>query len=575
MQKKLVFKNQAEPEQVTQLSRSLHLHPIIAALLVQRGLGALDEAQRFLKPSVDRLENPLSMLGMARAVERIEQAVSGNENILLYGDYDVDGTSAVALMRSYLTRTCPRIEHYIPDRYLEGYGVSDAGIDFAIDNNFSLVITLDCGIKAVKKIRRAKEAGVDFIICDHHTPDEILPDAIILNPKQKECPYPYKELSGCGIGFKLVQALNKTRGGSPAEILDLLDLVAISIAADIVPIRGENRLLATAGLERMNNFPLRPGIKRTLDLAGKRLPVTVEDIVFGIAPRINAAGRIESGNRAVDLLTEEDENIVRDIADQIELYNTTRKQLDGQMTAEALHLVENDAWFSGSRSTVVFKPDWHKGVVGIVASRLMETHYKPTIVLTESNGMAVGSARSVRGFNVYNAIEQCADLLEQFGGHFYAAGLTMPLENLSAFRKKFDEVVSQSISDEQEIPTLEIDAELNFDDLFGHNENGLPEFYRNLKKLAPFGPENMNPVFISRNVRDTGYATVLKEQHLKMSLMQEGERQIVLPAIAFGMAEKFDPIRGRRFDVVYTLSENVWNGRSTLQLMVKEIVVNH
>lgn len=572
MEKRWLIKKEAKQDLIAKLIEGVEVSRPIANIMAQRGINNFDEARSYFRPSLNDLHDPFLMKGMQEAVARIEKAFSSNENILIYGDYDVDGTTAVALLFQFLDKEYGQIGYYIPDRYKEGYGVSMAGIDFAIDNSFSLIIALDCGIKAVEQVAYANENGVDFIICDHHTPGNTIPDAIILNPKQSDCSYPFKELCGCGVGFKLAQGLNITWGREFEELEPLLDLLVVSIGADIVSMTGENRILAYYGLQKLNSDP-RIGFKKLLHLAKKYGNLNVRDVVFTLAPRINAAGRIDSGNKAVQLLLAKNMEEVEDISKLINQHNETRKGLDKLITDEALNLIGEDDWLLNAKSTVVYKEDWHKGVVGIVASRLMDTYYRPTIVLTESNGMAVGSARSVRGFNVYNAIDQCTELLEQFGGHFYAAGMTMKVENVAAFKLKFNEVVSSTILEDQLIPEIEIDGEIDFRDIFENEIDGIPKFYRILKQLAPYGPDNMRPVFVSRNVKDTGHSRVLKGEHLKLSLVQEEYPEIILNAIAFGMGDLYSKIVDTSFDIVYTIEENSWNNQTTLQLMVKDIRV--
>lgn len=570
MEKKWITKPTANQEAIIQLIETLGVSRPIANILAQRKITNFDKAKLFLRPDLNQLHDPFLMRNMESAVNRIEEAIIQNENILIYGDYDVDGTTAVALVFEYLHKTYDQIGYYIPDRYKEGYGVSRASVDFAIDNSFSLIIALDCGIKANQQVAYAKENGVDYIICDHHTPGEYLPEAIILNPKQKECAYPFKELSGCGVGFKLVQALTIARKENFDEIHPLLDLVVVSIGADIVSMTGENRVLAYFGLQLLNATP-RLGFKKLLSLSKKTGELSIMDVVFALAPRINAAGRIESGNQAVELLLAQTEEAVNTISKLINVHNDTRKELDKAITAEALKMIVQDDWLLNANSTVVFNKDWHKGVVGIVASRLIENYHRPTIVLTESNGEAVGSARSVKGFNVYDAIDQCSDLLTQFGGHYHAAGLTMPIDNIPAFKLKFNAVATQMLSEEMKIPEIEIDTEIDFRDIFEHQVGGIPKFYRILKQLAPFGPDNMAPTFLTRNVKDTGYSRVLKDEHLKLSLHQDEFPDIIIDAIAFGFGNLWERVKTTPFDIVYTIAENHWQGRTSLQLMIKDI----
>ena len=573
MEKKWVIKENPEQDIIIKLIEEVGVSRPVASILAQRGIHSFDAAKSFFRPEISDLHDPFLMKNMLEAVNRIEQAIADNENILIYGDYDVDGTTAVALVFSYLTEDYEQVGYYIPDRYKEGYGVSEAGIEFAEDNNFSLIIALDCGTKAVEKIKKAKTLGIDFIVCDHHTPGEELPDAILLNPKQENCDYPYQELCGCGIGFKLTQALNQLRGGEIDDVYHLLDLVMVAVGADIVPMTGENRILAYYGLHLLNNNP-RVGFAALLKLANKTGELSVTDVVFSIAPRINAAGRIDSGNKAVQLLLAETLEEVDEISKLINTHNETRKGLDREITKEALKMIDEDDWLLNAKSTVVFNENWHKGVVGIVASRLIEQHYKPTVVLTESNGMAVGSARSVKGFNVYNALLECADLLDQFGGHFYAAGISLSLDLVVPFKMKFDQIVSNTIKENQLVPEIEIDCEIDFRDIFEEQRGGIPRFYRILKQIGPFGPENNKPIFVSRAVKDTGSSRILKGEHLKLSVVQEEYPALILNGIAFGKAEWFDALQIGPVDIVYSLEENHWNGNVSLQLMIKDIRKN-
>ncbi|MFT5819666.1 MAG: single-stranded-DNA-specific exonuclease [Crocinitomix sp.] len=570
MDKRWVFKKSTDQDTIVRLIEELGVTKPIATILGQRDIDNFEAAKTFFRPSIDALHDPFEMLNMQRAVERISTAILKQENILIYGDYDVDGTTAVALMYEYITRDYDQVEYYIPDRYKEGYGVSKAGVDFAIDNSFSLIIALDCGIKAVEVITYAKENGVDFIVCDHHLPGDEIPPGIILNPKQNDCRYPFKELSGCGVGFKLVQALNQAANKPLDEILQLLDLVVVSIGADIVSMTGENRLLAFFGLELLNHSP-RIGFKRILELSNTKGDLSIMDVVFSIAPRINAAGRISSGNKAVELLLAQSFEEVEEVSNLINTNNETRKDLDRSITQEALESIQKDDWLLNAKSTVIFNPDWHKGVVGIVASRLIEKYYRPTIVLTESNGEAVGSARSVKGFNIHDAIAQCSGLLTQFGGHYFAAGLTMPLDNVAAFKLRFNEVAQARLTDDMLIPEIEIDTEIEFRDIFENQLGGIPKFYRVLKQLAPFGPDNMAPVFVSRQVKDTGYSRLLKDEHVKLSVRQSEHPEIIVNAIAFGFGHLINRILKEPFDIVYTIGENYWQGKTTLQLMIKDI----
>ncbi|MFL9844986.1 single-stranded-DNA-specific exonuclease RecJ [Flavobacterium rhizosphaerae] len=559
------FKPKPDSDKVNHLASVLNVDAVIASLLVQRGIETFDEAKTFFRPSLDDLHNPYLMKDMDKAVARIEAAVSKGENILVFGDYDVDGTTAVALMSSYLKTFYPNVATYIPDRYTEGYGVSFAGIDYADDNACTLIIALDCGIKSIDKVAYAKAKGIDFIICDHHRPGDELPDAVaILDPKRDDCSYPYNELCGCGVGFKLVQALAANRNRGIESLMPYLDLVATAIAADIVPITGENRTLAKFGLEVINNSP-RPGLKALLQGVHKQ-KLTISDVVFIIAPRINAAGRIKHGGHAVQLLTEYDVPRAEFYAAEIETFNADRKGLDKLITEEALLQIEQNSDHNRF-TTVVYDENWHKGVIGIVASRLTETYYRPTLVFTKSGDKLAASARSVKGFDVYNALEACADCLEQFGGHMYAAGLTLDESQYPVFREKFESVVAESIDPELLIQEVSIDAEINFDDI-------TPKFFRILKQFEPFGPGNMTPVFITRNVIDTGFGKTIgtENTHLRLFVRQEHSAQQGYAAIGFGLAKKAQmACNGDFFDAVYSIDENEWNGAVSLQLRLRDI----
>jgi single-stranded-DNA-specific exonuclease len=566
MEKRWVLKPQGDADAVTRLAAELRINRILVNLLVQRGITTYEEARRFFRPSLDMLHDPFLMKDMDKAIDRINMAVENKEKVMVYGDYDVDGTTAVSLVYTFLKSLSGDIAHYIPDRYKEGYGISKQGIDFAKENGYSLIIALDCGIKSVDKIDYANTLGVDFIICDHHRPGAEIPNAVaILDPKRNDCPYPYKELSGCGIGFKLVQAFAQQNEMPFSQLDQYLDLVAISIAADIVPITGENRILAFYGLQRLNREP-RPGIKAILELSGfKRDELTINDIVFTIAPRINAAGRIESGTKAVELLISRNEDLAGFLGDDINDQNNTRKNLDQLITDQALQQIEDNEDFKNRKSTVLYNPEWHKGVIGIVASRLTDRYYRPTIVLTKSNGMVSGSARSVKDFDVYNAIESCSELLEQFGGHMYAAGLTMREENVEAFREKFELIVSSTIEEKMLTREIEIDAELSLTDITG-------SFYNILKQFAPFGPGNLSPIFRSSGVRDNGRGRVVGNNHLKLTLTQEGNQPGVYDGIAFQLGHHHPMVEQQEaFDVVYHIEENNFNNRITLQLNIKDL----
>lgn len=555
-------KPEPEKEKIAHLSSTLQIDLSLAKLLCQRNIETFEEAKKFFRPSLDDLYDPFLMKDMEVAVHRIEEAISNNEAILIYGDYDVDGTTSVSLLYSYLSTLTPKIATYIPDRYDEGYGVSLKGIDFAEDNGFSLIIALDCGIKAINQVTYAKEKNIHFIICDHHKPGEKLPDAFaILNAKRKDCAYPFKELCGCGVGFKLIQALASNKGQTIEELVPYLDLVATAIAADIVPIVDENRVLTYFGLQVINESP-RNGIKALLHQV-KKTELTITDVVFIIAPRINAAGRIKHGNAAVELLIEPNYEAALSYAQEIESFNLNRRELDTKITEEALYQIRKNKE-ENRFTTVVYHKNWHKGVIGIVASRLTETFYRPTLVFTKSGDKLAASARSVKGFDVYNALQACEEHLIQFGGHKYAAGLTLKPENYEVFKSKFEEVVKTTIDPKLLEPEITIDAELEFTEI-------TPKFFRILKQLAPFGPQNMKPVFVSRNVRDNGYGKQVgsDKSHLKLSLFQ-GDNTQTINAIGFSLGNKIDDIQND-FDVVYTIDENEWNGYKSLQLVLKDL----
>lgn len=576
IQKRWVKKASGDPNLINELANKLNTNKSLANILVQRGIATLEDAKLFFRPSLNDLHDPFLMKDMDRAVERILKAIEEGENILVYGDYDVDGTTAVALTYSFLTSFYDKVSFYIPDRYKEGYGISFAGIDFAANNDISLIIALDCGIKSNDKIDYANDKNIDFIICDHHTPGDKIPNAIVLDPKRNDCNYPYKELSGCGIGFKLTQAIASRKNISNDDVFKLLDLVTISTAADIVSITGENRILCFYGLKQLNDNA-RPGVNAIMTQAGKTFPVDISDLVFTIAPRINAAGRIHSGQHAVELLVEGSKNIAQTLSEELGETNDQRKNLDKEITQQALSMIESNAVFKNLKTTVLYNENWHKGVIGIVASRVMETYYRPTIMLTSSNGKATGSARSVRDFDIYEAIDKCSDLLEQFGGHKYAAGLTMDVKNVEAFQKKFEKIVNETIHPDLLIPMIEIDDEISFETIFekGENTNEVPKFYRVLKQLGPFGPENMNPVFRVNNVIDTGYSKVVGEDHLKLYICTKENTSIKLNGIAFGMGHLLKEIQNKSFDIVFTLEENYWNEKTTIQLAVKDIQFSH
>ena len=550
-------------EKVKALAAELKVDELIATLLVQRGIETFEQARQFFRPSLEDLHDPYLMKDMDKAVSRIEKAIENNENILVFGDYDVDGTTAVSLVSSYLRSFYPNVTTYIPDRYDEGYGISYKGIDFAEDNEFTLIIALDCGIKSVDHIAYANDKNIDFIICDHHRPGDMLPEAVaVLDPKREDCTYPYDELCGCGVGFKLVQALAKNRNQTLADLQIYLDLVATAIAADIVPMTGENRILAKFGLAVINSAP-RPGIKALIQNVKKKT-LTITDVVFIIAPRINAAGRIKHGNEAVALLTEYDLDQAEQFASEIEKYNSDRKDLDKQITAEALSQIHENQE-TQNVTTVVYSEHWHKGVIGIVASRLTETFYRPTIVFTKSGDKLAASARSVKDFDIYNALEACAEHLEQFGGHMYAAGMTLKEENYAAFKEAFERVVQETIHPDLLTPEVSVDAEINLTDI---NEKLL----RILNQFEPFGPQNMTPVFMTKGMRDTGYAKGIgiEEDHLKLFVKQNGSEGFA--AIGFGLGNKLERVKNQApFDAVYCIDENEFNGNISIQLRLKDL----
>jgi single-stranded-DNA-specific exonuclease len=557
------FKSTPDPGKIKELAQTLSVSECIASLLLQRGIETFDDAKRFFRPTLDDLHDPFLMKDMDKAVTRIESAIKNKENILVFGDYDVDGTTAVSLVSSYLKTYYPNVATYIPDRYDEGYGVSYKGIDYADDNGCSLIIALDCGIKSISHVAYAKERNIDFIICDHHRPGAELPDAIaVLDPKRADCYYPYDELCGCGIGFKLIQALGANRGESTEDLVPYLDLVATAIAADIVPMTGENRVMAKFGLEVINAFP-RPGIKALVHQVKKKM-LDISDVVFIIAPRINAAGRIRHGNYAVELLTEFDFDQAVEFAAAIEQYNADRKELDKQITAEALRQIEDNSEHERF-TTVVYSETWHKGVIGIVASRLIETYYRPTLVFTKSGDKLAASARSVRDFDIYNALECCAEHLEQFGGHMYAAGMTIKEENYSLFKAAFEKTVRDSILPELLTPEIIIDCDLDFADIDA-------KFVRILKQFEPFGPENMAPVFRTKSVVDSGHAKQIGDDRNHLRLFAKQDAQGVA-AIGFGLGDRLARVANAQpFDAVYCVDENEWNGTVSLQLRLKDIV---
>ncbi len=551
------------------LAEELSISPVLAQLLVQRDILNYEDARSFFRPDLSNLHDPFLMADMEVAVIRLTKAMRRNEKILIYGDYDVDGTTSVALVYKFLKQFYSNIEFYIPDRYSEGYGISIQGIDYAAKNDFKLIIALDCGIKAVEKVKYALNAGVDFIICDHHTPDAVLPPAIaVLDPKRSDCNYPYKHLSGCGVGFKLMQAFAITNNIEFERLTPLLDLLALSIASDIVPITGENRILAYYGLKQINTNPS-IGLKGILEVCGLlEKEITISDIVFKIGPRINASGRMKLASEAVELLVSSSQAFAKEKSDTINEYNNDRKDLDKNTTDEAISMIGTDIRYEERKSIVVYKPDWHKGVIGIVASRLSEEFYKPSIVLTKSNGLASGSARSVPGFDIYKAIDSCRNLLENFGGHMYAAGLSLKEENIEEFTERFEQYVSENILKEQTYPQIDIDAVLEFKDI-------TPKFFRVLKQFAPFGPGNMKPVFVSKKVFDYGTSRLVgkDQEHLKLELVDSSSEN-VMNGIAFRMHEYNDHLKALNpLDICYTLEENSFNNNVTIQLMIKDIKI--
>jgi single-stranded-DNA-specific exonuclease len=549
----------ADKQKSNLLQSALKISPIICDILVKRGVVTFEESKKYFRPELKDLHDPWLMKDMDKAVERIIRAVNNNEKILVFGDYDVDGTTSVACMYRFLKKIHSNLDFYIPHRYREGYGVSKAGIDFANENGFTLIISLDCGIKSVQLIKYAKELEIDFVVCDHHLPDDELPPAVaILNPKQKDCNYPFKELCGCGVGFKLISALAPQFDLSDEDVNENLDLLATAIAADIVPMTGENRILAYYGLKKANENP-NNGIKALGFLSGLKTELHINNLVFIIAPRVNAAGRMDDARKAVQMFIAESYDEALQYAEMLHSDNTDRKEADLNITSEALFLItENQDW-QDRKSTVVFQSHWHKGVVGIVASRLIEHYYRPTIVLTQSGEYVAGSARSVPGFNLYEAVHACREHLIGYGGHFAAAGLTLELEKVDAFRNKFEEIVSATINPELLIPEIVIDAEINFKDIQW-------PFYNILQQMEPFGPENLRPVFIAKKVWNTGYSKIVKEEHIKFSLKQNNS---VLTGIAFKIADKFHLLQMQKpIDVVFKIDENEWNGNKTLQLRV-------
>ncbi len=578
MEKRWVLKPQGDTKVVSELSQVLNINLNLANLLAQRGVSNYEEARSYFRPHLDQIHNPFLMKDMDQAVERIEKAIKRGEKILIYGDYDVDGTTAVALVYLFLKNIYDKIEFYVPDRYSEGYGISIKGIDFAHDNGISLIIALDCGIKSVEKVEYARSKEIDFIICDHHRPGEKLPAAAaILDPKRVDCDYPYKELSGCGVGFKLIQAFAKKNHIPFSSLEQYLDLVVVSIASDIVPITGENRILAYYGLKKINssprvgleailnvsNYPKNSGVNSDTSIFNRDL--TINDLVFIVGPRINAAGRIESARNSVELLICDDPRIAFELGKQINDLNTERKNLDSIATLNALDMIRKDPKLQNRKSTVIYHPDWHKGVIGIVASRLIETYYRPTIVLTQTEGMITGSARSIKGFDIYDAVDACGDLLEHFGGHTYAAGLSLKQGMLETFSERFEQYVVEHLDESLQMPEIEIDANLQLKDINSR-------FFRILKQFAPFGPGNMSPLFETDRLIDTGYARIVGNNHLKLSVVQLDVTGFPISSIAFQQGENLEYIKtGHPFNICYHIEENEWNGQKSLQLNIKDI----
>jgi len=564
MTKRWIQKPEPDAEIVETLSTALNLNKVLSSILAQRGLRTFECGRKFFRPQYADLHDPFLMKGMDIAINRIDEAIAKGEKILIYGDYDVDGTTSVATVYSFFADRYPNIDFYIPDRYSEGYGISSKGIDWAAENNFSLIIALDCGIKAVDKIAYAKEKNIDFIICDHHLPGDEIPAAVaILNPKQKDCPYPFKELSGCGIGLKLVHAYSLKHKIDFKSVEQFMDLAAISIASDLVPIEGENRIIAHFGLVKLKKNP-NNGLRALLEAYAIKPELSISDVVFFIGPRINAAGRIADAKDSVRLMISKDYEKTKAIAELVNQHNVDRRSFDKDITEKAFEMIERDHTFYERKSTVLFHNEWHKGVIGIVASRLIEKYYRPTIVLTESNGLATGSARSVEGFDLYSAIEECADLLEQYGGHTHAAGLTMQLENVKPFADKFESVVAKNIVERSLTPEIEYDDEILLRVI-------TPKFFSVLKQFSPFGPGNQNPIFMSKNVWEVGDVMIVGNNHLKMSITQEDGGRI-FKAIGFGLGEHYEKVsQGISFDMCYTIEENHFNGHVNLQLNIKDI----
>lgn len=565
---KWILRESAPSEKVERLAAELGIDKILSELLVSRGVETFEQARCFFRPSLDQLCDPFLMRDMDKAVERLHRAIVSKEKILIYGDYDVDGTTAVALVYSFVRRLTPFVDFYIPDRYDEGYGVSYKGIDWAAEGSFSLIITLDCGIKAIDKVEYARSKGMDMIICDHHLPEDSIPAAVaVLDPKREDCDYPFDDLSGCGVGFKLVQAYSSAYGIPFESLVPLLDLVVVSISSDLVTMVGENRTLAHFGLKQLNESPC-VGLKAMISLCNiEQGHISIDDIVFRIGPRINAAGRMESGRLAVELLTAVDMSAAMAIGEKINANNDERKSIDREITREALEMVQSGTCLAGENAIIVYNPNWNKGVVGIVASRLVEAYYKPAVVLTKSNGFVTGSARSIAGFDLYEAIDSCAELLENFGGHVYAAGLTLKEERLEEFARRMDVFIAGKLTSEMLTPVVEVDAKLDF-------ERITPKFFRILKQFQPFGPGNSNPTFVTEDVYDSGSGRKVGAGglHLKLDLIQESQPYHQIPSIAFNMAGYYDYIReGNPFDICYAIVENYYRGNSSIQLRIRDL----
>ncbi len=568
MENKWNIRESGDPEKIERLVAEVGIDPVLANLLVQRGVETFEQARRFFRPSLENLHDPFLMKDMDKAVDRLHKAITGGEKILVYGDYDVDGTTAVSLVYSFIKRYSPNVDFYIPDRYDEGYGVSEKGIKHAADGGFTLIITLDCGIKAIDKTRLAASKGIDVIICDHHLPAEELPPAVaVLDPKREDDTYPFDDLCGCGVGFKLVQGYAQKYDIPFDTLRPLLDLLVVSISSDLVTMVDENRVLAHFGLKRLNDDPCK-GLLAMINLSNLEPGhITIDDIVFKIGPRINAAGRMETGRLAVELLTATETGEALRIGEKINNNNNDRKNIDREITAEALEMVQSGKALSSGNATIVYNPEWNKGVVGIVASRLVEAFYKPTVVLTKSNGFVTGSARSIQGFDLYAAIENCSDLLENFGGHVYAAGLTLKEENLPEFVSRMDAFVKDRLTEEMLTPVIDIDSRLDFSQI-------TPKFTRLLKQFQPFGPGNQNPVFATENVYDAGNGRKVGAGgvHMKLDLIQESQPYHQIPAIAFNMSGHYDYIHeGNPMDVCYSIVENYYRGNSSLQLRIKDL----